>query len=329
MKMLSKIALLCVLLLSASSVFGQNDEREKGIGLYNKGEYKQAVEALQKAVKTAPNDAQAQTFLAMSQIKLGKFKDAEKSLVKSLALDPNQPNARKALAYVYLLRNKLNDSIKQIEILSGIEAPDAESFYILGVANLRLGNNDAALENADKAVKLNSKFANAYFLKAQAIMNVWNGPKDYASIAKKYGSSAENIGKFILLSTETPEASFWRGQQETLRVFAAYYAEKEKNKSADESADENRRILPIKILNKPRVNYTDRARQAGVQGTIRLLVAFAENGKVTNILVLKSLGYGLDEEALKAARGIKFEPQLRDGKPVTTVKMVEYSFSIY
>ena len=54
-----------------------------------------------------------------------------------------------------------------------------------------------------------------------------------------------------------------------------------------------------------------------------------ESGKVEHVLVLTSLGYGLDEEAIKAARGIKYEPQTRDGKPVTTVKPVEYSFTIY
>jgi TonB family protein len=328
MNTLYKIILVTFLLFTTSVCFAQagDAEREKAVGLYNKGSYKEAVAALQKIVKTTPADAEARTFLGMSQIKLGKVKDAEKSLGKSLELDPSQPYARKALAYVLVLRGKAAESIKQVEALKALNAMDAESFYILGWAHLRLGNGEAALENADQSVKLNPKFANAYLLKAQAIMNRWNSPKDYKAIAEQYGTSADNIGKFIVLSAALPDAPYWRGQQETLKIFAAYYNEREKLKnSPDEAADET----PIKILAKPRANYTDQARQAGISGTIRLLVAFTENGKIENVLVLTSLGYGLDTEAIRAAKGIKYEPATRNGKPVMSVKTIEYTFTIY
>jgi TonB family protein len=322
-----KIALSAVLLCSAGVAFGQGGEREKGIEFYSKGSFKESAALLQKVVKSSPNDAEARTYLALAQIKLGKMKDAEKMLGKSLEMNPNQPNARKALAYVFILRDKLKESLKQMEALRAMEPLDAESFYILGWAHLRLGNSEAALVNADEAVKLNPKFANGYFLKAQAIMNRWESPKDFKAIAAKYGSSAENIGKFIVLSSALPDAPFWRGQQETLRVFADYYAEREKNKAS--AAETTANITPLKIISKPRANYTDQARQAYVSGTIRLLVAFTASGRVENVLVLTSLGYGLDAEAVRAAKGIKYEPEIRDGKPVTSVKTVEYTFTIY
>jgi TonB family protein len=66
-----------------------------------------------------------------------------------------------------------------------------------------------------------------------------------------------------------------------------------------------------------------------VTGTIRLLVGFAADSKVKHILVVKPLGYGLDEEAVRAARQIKFIPSAKDGKPISVVKTIEYSFSIY
>jgi TonB family protein len=311
----------------AAGIFAQDAERENGVELYNKGNYKESVAALQKVIKAAPGDAEARTYLGMSQIKLGKVKDAEKSLGKSLELDPNQPNARKAMAYVLVLRGKPAESLKQMEALKALNAMDAESYYILGWAHLRLGNGEAALENADQSVKLNPKFANAYLLKAQAIMNRWNSPKDFKAIAEQYGTSAENIGKFIVLSSALPDAPFWRGQQETLKIFAAYYTEQEKNKNSPDEASAN--VTPLKILAKPRANYTDQARQAGVSGTIRLLVAFTETGKIENVLVLTSLGYGLDAQAIRAAKGIKYEPATRNGKAVTAVKTVEYTFTIY
>jgi TonB family protein len=327
---LYKITLLTIILFAASVCFGQAEvERGKGVELFNKGNFKEAVAVLEKVVKAAPADVEARTFLGLSQLKLGKMKDAGKTLEKSLELNPNQPNARKALAYVYLLRGKMMDSVKQMEALKALNEMDAESFYILGWANLRLGNFDEALENAEQSVKLNPKMPNAYFLKAQAIMNRRDRNTDYKALAAKYGSAADNIGKFILLTAADPDNSFWRGQQDTLKVFAAYYAEKEKNKADAEKEDDEANSTPVKIISKPRAAYSDRARQAGVSGTIRLLAAFSEKGKVEHVLVLTSLGYGLDEEAVKAARGIRFTPRTVNGKPVTTVKAVEYTFTIY
>ena len=88
-------------------------------------------------------------------------------------------------------------------------------------------------------------------------------------------------------------------------------------------------ITPLKILTKPRAHYTDNARGANAQGTIRIAVLFGANGRIQHILMIKRIGYGLDEEAIRAARQIEFEPQTKAGKPVSVVKLLEYNFRIY
>jgi len=60
-----------------------------------------------------------------------------------------------------------------------------------------------------------------------------------------------------------------------------------------------------------------------------VLAGFSENGAIKYVLVVKSLGYGLDEAAVSAARQIKFEPKMVDSKPVSVVKTIEYNFNIY
>ncbi|MDQ3634770.1 MAG: energy transducer TonB [Acidobacteriota bacterium] len=60
-----------------------------------------------------------------------------------------------------------------------------------------------------------------------------------------------------------------------------------------------------------------------------LAVEFSKNGKVENVLVLKSLGYGLDEKAIEASQDIKFEPAKKNGEPISVVKKVQYNFYIY
>jgi|GEM_PF-6042080 len=83
------------------------------------------------------------------------------------------------------------------------------------------------------------------------------------------------------------------------------------------------------ILSKPRATYTDAAREYNIQGTVRLKVVFLKNGVIGSIQPITELPYGLTEQAVAAARLIRFEPKKVAGEPVNVTKIVEYSFSIY
>ena len=65
--------------------------------------------------------------------------------------------------------------------------------------------------------------------------------------------------------------------------------------------------------------YTNEGRQASVEGVVKLEVSVDENGRVTNVKVLKGLGFGLDESAVAAARQWTFKPATRCGKAVSYV----------
>lgn len=85
----------------------------------------------------------------------------------------------------------------------------------------------------------------------------------------------------------------------------------------------------VKIVAKPRANYTDPARQNQVQGTVSLRVVFQANGQIGGISSISGLPYGLTEQAIAAARQIRFEPAMKNGVPYTVSKTVQYSFTIY
>ncbi len=87
--------------------------------------------------------------------------------------------------------------------------------------------------------------------------------------------------------------------------------------------------LGLVIAAKPRPPYTDSARQNQEQGTVILRVTFMKNGSIGTVSVIKSLGYGLTEQAIAAARRIVFLPVKLENENVTVVKQVEYTFSIY
>jgi TonB family protein len=83
------------------------------------------------------------------------------------------------------------------------------------------------------------------------------------------------------------------------------------------------------IHSKPKPAYTDEARKASVEGRVLLRVTFQASGEIGNIQVVEGLPHGLTEQAVAAARAIEFQPKKVDGTPVPSVRMVEYSFTIY
>jgi protein TonB len=85
----------------------------------------------------------------------------------------------------------------------------------------------------------------------------------------------------------------------------------------------------VRVVSKPEPSYTNKARNAGVSGTVVLRAVFASDGTVEHILVLRSLPYGLTNAAIEAARHIKFAPAMKDGKPISTFMQLEYNFKVF
>jgi len=86
---------------------------------------------------------------------------------------------------------------------------------------------------------------------------------------------------------------------------------------------------PYHIISKPKASYTDAARSNNVQGTVRLKVTLLASGQVGGVSPITQLPYGLTEQAIAAAKQIKFEPKKVNGVAVPTIVTVEYNFNIY
>ena len=110
---------------------------------------------------------------------------------------------------------------------------------------------------------------------------------------------------------------------------------KKKDEDKKDKIDVNKKeksddkISKLIILKKPFSSYTDSARMNSVQGNIQLRLKLDENGYIPEIEVVKSLPEGLMRQTIFAALRIKFLPEEENGKPQTTVKIIEYSFAIY
>lgn len=88
------------------------------------------------------------------------------------------------------------------------------------------------------------------------------------------------------------------------------------------------KITPAEILSKPVPVYTDEARAQRIEGQVLLEVVFEATGKLHVVKVIRGLGHGLDDAAVRAAEQIRFKPALKDGQPSDSTAVVTVTFQL-
>jgi TonB family protein len=79
----------------------------------------------------------------------------------------------------------------------------------------------------------------------------------------------------------------------------------------------------------PVPDFTDKARAAKFEGAVVLEVVVGADGQVGQVIVTQGIGYGLDENAVKAVKKWKLKPALGpDGKPVQVRVPIEVTFRL-
>ena len=87
-------------------------------------------------------------------------------------------------------------------------------------------------------------------------------------------------------------------------------------------------VTPPKLVSKVEPEYTEEARLAKYQGTVTVSTEIGTDGLAQDLRVVRGLGLGLDEQALKAIAQWKFQPGARDGQPVPVQATIEVNFRL-
>lgn len=73
------------------------------------------------------------------------------------------------------------------------------------------------------------------------------------------------------------------------------------------------------------IRYPEMARRAGIEGRVFIQFIVNERGEVENPVVMRGIGGGADEEALRVVSQARFVPGMQRGRPVR----VQYSLPIF
>jgi TonB family protein len=86
---------------------------------------------------------------------------------------------------------------------------------------------------------------------------------------------------------------------------------------------------PPRVIKHPDPKYSKEAHKKKIEGTTVLWLIVRADGLPGDIRVARSVGYGLDEEAIKTVKKWRFKPSTLDGHPVAVQINVEVTFRLY
>lgn len=83
-----------------------------------------------------------------------------------------------------------------------------------------------------------------------------------------------------------------------------------------------------KLLFKPKPEYTEEARNLHLEGNVQVKIHVSATGAVTVMGVQSGLGHGLDQAAVKACQGMRFQPAMANGQPTDWDGIVSINFQM-
>lgn len=159
--------------------------------------------------------------------------------------------------------------------------------------------------------------------------NAVHGAVMVAALGNPNGDSGRGSPRGVVASASFGGLSAGHGSGTgSGHVVAAGLPTMQHSVSAAAVSTEQPRTTGLEIITKPPARYTEEARAKKVEGDVILSVTFTASGQVVVHGVVKGLGYGLDEEARKVAKEIRFRPATRNGVPTDLNTNITITFQL-
>lgn len=175
---------------------------DKAIELYQKGEYKEAIDSFSSVLEHEEDNAEIYNNIGLAYSKLGEFENAEKAYTKSIKLNPEIPQTyinlsdlyykhgdlsgaigvlergsyeitdnyviAHLLARVYIEDSRYDMAICELEKILDAQPENYDAYYDMGRVQFELGNYEDAISNFENVIEYKENNEFLYYYLAQA-----------------------------------------------------------------------------------------------------------------------------------------------------------------
>jgi TonB family protein len=236
------------------------------------------------------------------------FPEAEAFYTKAVAVLGNRPEAAQALVNLGTNAWTQKDPALAMDYFQRAQAADSAHAgpALMWMALMR--ERERSIEQAD------SLFKNALALEAA-------GSPEAALTMELYAS-------FLSRESRDTEAQSLREQASKVRISLGAQAVVIRRGASASALRVANGVTPPTLAYKVEPEYAEEARLAKYQGTVVVSAVVAADGTAQDMKVVRGLGLGLDEQALKAIGEWRFTPGTKDGQPVPVVATIEVNFRL-
>jgi superkiller protein 3 len=169
-----------------------NDPRAQAVNAFNKAaafinekKYDEALEPLKEAVSLDDSIHQAHYYLGFIYFEKGKYQESFQSLLKVVELDEENAQAYRLLAAVSEKLGKKEEAEKYTQLAQEKGGKTPLDAYNEGIHSFNSGETDKAIAAFEQCLKLDEKYADAYYRLGLCYLNKNENDKAIAAF-KKY-----------------------------------------------------------------------------------------------------------------------------------------------
>ena len=327
-----------------------DDEVARARMLLARGDAAGAAALLKPVAERRKTDADAWYYLGLAHSRANRQKDARKAFEKAVGLRDSAP-ARTGLAFTQFLLGKTRDAEREVGRALALDPGSAQAHYVLAAIYFRSDRLEESVREADEALRLDPNFHAAAALSGEALLNLYGAESERAAQRHPIPADADDAARAAALdgrhemlasakarlhvaaerlkaiADALPAGRAKEDWGELAATLKFYAAPRKKGDPPDvfRQAEVGTRAV---ITSKPAPGFTAEARHNGTSGAVRLSAVLWPDGRVRHIVVMRRLPDGLTEQAVGAARQIRFTPATLGGRRVAQIVVLEYNFAI-
>jgi tetratricopeptide (TPR) repeat protein len=166
------------------------------------GEFKTAIESYQLALDLYPDFAPAYLGRALAQLGLDPDFNMVPDLQKAIALEPNYADAHLEFANYQLGQGSPGAALEVLEFVEGLLVGDPRYYQLRALAELALGLDEQALEDAQKAFEMDITDLETYLILAEAYFEN-DQPREAEQAVFTYGQYRQDDARYWAFSGRT------------------------------------------------------------------------------------------------------------------------------